>query len=224
MSGRVVDEIVGRFAGASNATLLGRSAGDLVIYKPVAGTRPLWDFDAHTLAAREVLTYRVAAALGLDLVPRTELGEGPLGPGAVQQFIDEDTDFDPVPLLHEPDPLLWPVAALDLVCNNADRKAGHLLREAGTGRLYAIDHGLTFHSEPKLRTVLWGFAGRRLPKALRGALAGLDGQIGALVGFAADHLGHTDAEAFRSRVGRLLEDPIHPGPPVDRPPVPWPPY
>ena len=151
-----VDEIAGRFTHASNATLLGSADGKQVIYKPTAGARPLWDFDAGTLAAREVLTYRVSEALGLDVVPETVIGDGPYGPGSVQRFVEVDRSFDPLPLLGGPSTELWPIALLDIVVNNADRKAGHILKHRD-GRLQAIDHGLTFHPEPKLRTVLWGF-------------------------------------------------------------------
>ena len=131
------------------------------MYKPTAGVRPLWDFAADTLAAREVLTYRVAQAMGVDVVPETRCAEGPLGAGAAQRFVAAGSrirssghgDRGPTTPCGR-----WLV--LDLVANNADRKLGHLLGEAGTGRLWAIDHGLTFHPQPKLRTVLWGFAGR----------------------------------------------------------------
>ena len=109
-----VDEVVAQFVTASNLTLLGRSSGDLVVYKPLAGNRPLWDFDVATLAAREVLAHRVAAAMGLDIVPETVLGTGPLGPGALQRYIAEDDAVDPLAMVRACDPALWPVAVLDL--------------------------------------------------------------------------------------------------------------
>jgi len=221
----VVDEVLGRFPAASNLTFLARAAGSLVVYKPTAGVRPLWDFPAASLAAREVLTCRVAEAMGWDVVPQTRLGDGPLGPGAVQRFVESDPEFDPFELVSRVDEALWPVAVLDLVANNADRKAGHLLREAGTGRLCAIDHGLTFHPEPKLRTVLWGFAGRRLPPAMVAAVAALQVELEAgLSAEVASALGPPEAAALGDRVRQLLRRPLHPRPPRDRHPVPWPPY
>ena len=219
-----VQEIVGRFAGASNTTLLGRADGSLVIYKPVTGNRPLWDFDVATLAAREVLTYRLAQAMGFGQVPETAFGDGPLGPGAIQRFVESDPDFDALGLIRRADRRLWPIAVLDLVANNADRKVGHLLSETGSGVLRAIDHGLTFHPDPKLRTVLWVFAGRRLPDGMIASLRRLGESLEPLTAFAADHLGVAEAAALQERVESLLGDPVHPEPPDDRPPVPWPPF
>jgi uncharacterized repeat protein (TIGR03843 family) len=115
---------------------------------------------------------------------------------------------------------LWPVAVLDIVCNNADRKLGHLIRETGTDRLWAIDNGLTFHAEPKLRTVLWGFAGSDIPRPLVEALQRLTS--GTLIERVAALLTRTEATAFRDRVDDLLARPVHPPPPDDRPAVPWP--
>jgi uncharacterized repeat protein (TIGR03843 family) len=117
-------------------------------------------------------------------------------------------------------PRLWPVAVLDIVCNNADRKLGHLIRETGTDRLWAIDNGLTFHAEPKLRTVLWGFAGSDIPRPLVEALQRLTS--GTLIERVAALLTRTEATAFRDRVDDLLARPVHPPPPDDRPAVPWP--
>ena len=112
--------------------------------------------------------------MGLDLVPETVLADGPFGPGSAQRFVEEDFEFDPRPLFFPKlDGSLWPMAVLDLVCNNADRKIGHLIRDKATDRLWAIDHGLTFHAEPKLRTVLWGFAGQQIPWPLVEGLTGL---------------------------------------------------
>lgn len=220
-----VDELVGRFTAASNATLLGKAGGRLVVYKPTAGNRPLWDFDVATLAAREVLTFEVATAMGLEVVPETTLGDGPFGPGAVQAYVEVDESFDPLPLVRAADDRLWPVAVLDLVVNNADRKLGHLLLEEASGRLRAIDHGLTFHVEDKLRTVLWGFAGRPLPPALQDGLrllrAALDDGLSRRVG---ELIGTAEADVLSDRVDTLLRHPVHPDPPGDRPPIPWPPY
>lgn len=220
----IVTEVIGRFVSASNLTLLGRCGGTTVIYKPTAGNRPLWDFDVTTLAAREVLTYRISEVMGLGVVPETVLGDGPLGPGAVQRFIEEDEDADPVALIRRVDPTLWPIAVLDLVVNNADRKAGHLLTERGTGRLFGIDHGLTLHPDDKLRTVLWGLAGSPIPDTLVEAVRGLRGGLADGLGRDLERqLGEPEVLALEARILELTARPVHPEPPEHRPPVPWPP-
>lgn len=220
----IVSEIVGRFEAASNATLLGRTTdGDPVVYKPSAGERPLWDFPADTLAAREVLAYEVSEAMGYGIVPEAVLGDGPYGPGSVQRFVAEDDEFDPMALVRKAAPELWPVAVFDIVTNNADRKLGHLISSGG--RILAIDHGLTFHPEDKLRTVLWAFASRPLPPGDVEAVAALAAALGAGLGTrVADLLGPAERTALGGRVDALLDDPVHPLPPVDRPQVPWPLY
>jgi uncharacterized repeat protein (TIGR03843 family) len=162
------------------------------VYKPVAGERSLWDFPEGTLGGREVAAYLVSRATGWRVVPPTVYRDGPFGPGSVQLWIDqEDEDLgagvvdivprdgvpdgwlrvldahdgagDPVSLVHADNPDLARMAALDVVLNNADRKGGHVLGD-GAGGLYGVDHGLTFNEDEKLRTVLWGWAGRRLPE------------------------------------------------------------
>jgi uncharacterized repeat protein (TIGR03843 family) len=220
-----ITELVGRFVHASNATLLARAGDDgLVVYKPTAGERPLWDFPEDSLAAREVLTYEVSQIMGLGVVPETVLAEGPAGPGSVQRFVDLDEEFDPVPLINGVDPALWPIAVLDVVCNNADRKVGHVLR-ASSGRLFGIDHGLTFHSEDKLRTVLWGFAGVPLPDDMVAAVARLRTEMeGEFARRVASLVGDAEMHALTARARELLADRRHPEPPDDRPAIPWPPY
>ena len=217
-------EVVGRFVDASNATLLAHTAaGEKVVYKPTAGERPLWDFPVETLAAREVLTYEVALALGFDIVPETVLGDGPYGTGAIQRYVDLDPAFDPVALVQVGSTDLWPLAVLDIVTNNADRKLGHLISDGH--RLLGIDHGLTFHPEDKLRTVLWGFSGQAIPEQATTALASLCDAVGGPLGDrVAELLGEDERAALAERVEALLADPVHPNPPTDRPPLPWPPY
>ena len=218
-------EVEGRMPYASNTTLLARdSGGGRWVYKPERGENPLWDFAWRTLAAREVLTYEVAVGMGLDLVPETLLAEGPFGPGSAQRYVNEDFDFDPRPLfVPRVSRQLWPVAVLDLVCNNADRKIGHVIHDKLTDRLWAIDHGLTFHVEPKLRTVLWGFGGETIPAELVHGLSTLESTLSS--GLAARVSGLLSAEeavGLSDRVQRLLRHPVHPLPPEDRPAVPWP--
>jgi len=245
----------GRIREASNAALYctvaheGREAA--CIYKPVAGERPLWDFPDGTLAQREVAAYEVSEATGWGLVPPTVLRDGPYGEGMVQLWIDTAPESEllalvdaeePGPgwkavafaevdegrtalLVHADDERLRRLAVLDAVVNNADRKGGHLLPAAGE-RLYGIDHGVTFHAENKLRTLLWGWAGDPLTAE---ALAALDALREALEDGAplAARLGEliTPAElvATRARVGALLESGKHPEPSGEWPAIPWPP-
>ena len=217
--------IEGRFVSASNTTLLGTTAdGESVVYKPISGERPLWDFERDTLAHREVLTYLASEALGLGVVPETALGGGPFGPGSVQRYVDVDETFDPLRMVRAGDDRLWPIAVLDIICNNADRKLGHVLRRRD-GAVVAIDHGLTFHPEDKLRTVLWVFAGRPLPHHLVLALeAFIAGPADDIAGELRDTLGAPEAHAFRVRLRALITELRHPSPPDDRPALPWPPY
>jgi uncharacterized repeat protein (TIGR03843 family) len=162
--------------------------------------------------------------MGIDAVPETVAAAGPFGLGSGQRLVEEDFDFDPRQLFGpELDPILWPVAVLDIVCNNADRKLGHLIKEKAGPRIWAIDNGLTFHPEPKLRTVLWGFAGQRLPTALVEAITRLNQALAtSLRNRVAALLSSSEAEVLVKRVAGLLENPVHPHPPDDRPAVPWP--
>lgn len=226
MTGRLeLVELIGHLPHASNTTVLaGAADGSLWVYKPERGEQPLWDFPWRTLATREVLTFEVARALGLDVVPETLAADGPFGPGSAQRFLDEDTAFDPRPLLHpRPDPVLWPIAVLDIVTNNADRKLGHMIIERDTGAIWGIDQGLTFHPEDKLRTILWGLAGEKIPGDL---LLGLRRLCEALEANLAERiaalLGNSEARAVAARAEMLLDELVHPYPPDDRPAVPWP--
>lgn len=221
----VISDVVARFTSASNATFLGvDSLGDYWVYKPAAGVRPLWDFPSESLANREILAYEVSLCMELDLVPETVEAVGPLGPGAAQRYLDPDPEFDQRRWFEDQtDPRLWPVAVFDLVTNNADRKLGHMLVESQSGRIFAIDHGLTFHCHDKLRTVLWGFAGQPIPDSCVEALAKLrKGINGRLAARTAALLSRPEAEALRRRTERLLENPTHPHPPADRSALPWP--
>jgi uncharacterized repeat protein (TIGR03843 family) len=161
-------ELLGRIPWASNATLLARvrhrELEGLAVYKPVRGERPLWDFPHGTLYRREVAAYLVSERLGWRLVPPTLVRDGPLGIGSLQLYVDADTEVTAFELLAAGNAALPRIAAFDVVTNNADRKAGHCLVDADE-RVWAIDHGVCFHTEPKLRTVLWDLAGRPLAAA-----------------------------------------------------------
>lgn len=218
-----VRAVIGRLPGASNATLLARLTDDTeVVYKPIAGETPLWDFPDESLAIREVLAYEVSEAGGLDVVPETRWCDGPHGPGSAQRFIAEDRETDQRRLISpDLDERLWPIAVLDLVTNNADRKLGHVLptRDA---RLFAIDNALTFHPLDKMRTVLWGFAGQDLPQRARSAVEGWMARREELYRRIEGSLGGAEATAFTSRVEWLWHNPVHPLPPGHRPTMPWP--
>ena len=255
MSGELTVE--GRLVDASNATLFCRSTDETgeveCVYKPIAGERPLWDFPDGTLAGREVAAYAVSEATGWGLVPPTILRDGPFGTGMCQLWIDEDPEvtyvdivrrsqrpagwresveaFDdggrPVSLVHSDDDDLRHTAVLDIVINNADRKGGHLLSRAGGG-LRVVDHGVCFHIEPKLRTVLWGWAGEALRDDEIEVLVTLDRELGpgahgdlrpTLEGLIAPR----EIDATRARVRRLLRAGVFPSQPGGWRSLPWPP-
>ncbi|MFJ5548945.1 SCO1664 family protein [Streptomyces sp. NPDC093225] len=223
------------------------------VYKPVAGERPLWDFPDGNLARREVAAYLLSEATGWGLVPTTVLRDGPYGEGMVQQWIESDDGAEAgllalvegdepgegwkavghaevgggrtALLVHADDPRLRRLAVLDAVINNGDRKGGHLL-PAPDGRLYAIDHGVTFNTEDKLRTLLWGWAGEPLTDEavevlLRIASETADG--GPLATRLAELITAAELAAVRDRVAQLLETRRHPVPSGQWPAIPWPP-
>ncbi len=167
-------EVRGLFRLGSNATFLcqlNSDAGSVqAVYKPVRGERPLWDFPDGTLAKREAAAFEFAGLLDWDFVPPTIFrADGPLGPGSFQEYMDLDLEQNYF-LLREQDPdAMRRVAAFDVLINNADRKAMHVARDA-SGRIWLIDHGVCFHTERKLRTVIWDFAGEPLPEDVLGVL------------------------------------------------------
>jgi uncharacterized repeat protein (TIGR03843 family) len=245
-------EITGRLVDASNATLFGTVTLDGMeaqcVYKPVRGERPLWDFPDGTLAGREVATYLVSEATGFHLVPPTVVRDGSFGPGMVQIWVDTDEERElvdvcapsdvppgwigvlrarggrgePAVLVHADLPELQTMAALDVVVNNADRKGGHVL--AGVdGNVYGVDHGLCLHTEDKLRTVLWGWVGKPLPRALIEKLErlrdALDRELGVEL---AEHITRRELRRLQRRVERLLAEPCFPEPSGYGPAIPWP--
>lgn len=225
MSQRLLDaglEPLGVLSGSSNNALLCRAIlpdepETLVVYKPGRGERPLWDFPAG-LYKREVAAFRLCEAAGWHLVPETVLREGPYGEGAVQRFVVHDPDEHYLTLMpHRADDLRR-VAALDVVMNNADRKSGHCLIDSRTGELRIVDHGLCFHIEPKLRTVIWDFIGEPLPGEVRAGLARLIQEPPRLDGL----LDVLEIDLVVARARALLEAGRYPDPPQDRPAVPWP--
>lgn len=225
------------------------------VYKPVAGEQPLWDFPDGTLAQREVAAYEISEATGWGLVPPTVLRDGPYGRGMCQLWIEAEPPGDEEPgllalideeepgegwkavafaevaegktalLVHADDVRLRRLAVLDAVINNGDRKGGHLLPAPG-GRLYGIDHGVTFHADDKLRTLLWGWAGEPLPAEAVEMLDRLAAELepgAALVTRLAELITAAEIEALRARVGALRVTGLHREPSGEWPSIPWPP-
>ncbi|MGQ9501045.1 MAG: SCO1664 family protein [Anaerolineae bacterium] len=179
----------------------------LAVYKPAQGERPLWDFPHGSLAQREVAAFLVSSALGWHLVPPTVLREGIYGLGAVQLFIEHDFEEHYFTMRERPAAVFARIVAFDVITNNADRKAGHILRDR-TGRIWVVDHGLTFHIQPKLRTVLWDFADQPLPSEVLEDLQRLHESLrdheSALVTQLARLISASEVAALRSRVAQLI--------------------
>ena len=215
-------EVLGLLPGASNHTFLGRVGRVQVVYKPIRGEAPLWDFPPGTLAAREVAAARLARALGWPHVPATVLRDGPAGLGAVQEFVASVPGEHFFTLREERPDDLRTVAAFDVVANNADRKGGHVLL-GDDGRVWCIDHGLTFHVETKLRTVIWDFAGQPLPERVAEDLERVRGELadGGLRAELLDLLEAAEVDAASERAAALLEAGRLPEPGPGRV-VPWP--
>ena len=220
-------EITGRLVDASNATLFGtmhhEGATLEVIYKPVAGERPLWDFPDGTLADREYVAFLLSDKTGMDLVPPTILREGPAGLGMVQRWIDVDESIDLGSYFAQDRQELRRLALFDAIINNTDRKIGHLLPDQ-KGPLFACDHGVTFHTENKLRTVLWQWAGDTLTKEEFGTLDQTLTFIDANTASLGTHLTNEEIEATYTRISKLRSDGIMPLPSEDWPAIPWPAY
>lgn len=222
------------------------------VYKPIRGERPLWDFPDGTLAERERAAYLVSRIAGWNCVPTTILRDGPVGPGMVQRWVDtpaargdggdlvdlcypeelpdgwrpvlravDEQDRD-ILLAHADDPALAILAAFDVVTNNADRKGSHVL-VPGDGRVLGVDHGLCLHSEEKLRTVLWGWAGEPLPETAVQGLRRLAEHLRAEgESPLPELLTLTEMRVLTRRIDDLLDDPQFPLPPRQRTPIPWP--
>ncbi len=193
------------------------------IYKPSKGERPLWDFPFGSLYKREYAAYLLSEALGWHIVPPTTLWEGPHGIGSLQMFINNEPGITYFQLRETNVPECKRVAAFDSMLNNADRKGGHTIKDLN-GRVWSIDHGLSFNVEHKLRTVIWDFAGDAIaPESIQGiqrAHSSFDGPDG-LAGVLHDVLDEVEIEALRQRMANLVEDPHLPYP-TSRWDVPWP--
>lgn len=241
--------LTGRITTASNATFLGSIGDAMVVYKPTAGESPLWDFPDGALAHREVAAYLVSQVFGWNIVPRTWLRDGPLGEGMVQLWREpdptqsavdvvaanrvpdtgwkqvlegQDENGRIVAVIHEDSTAMRRMAVFDVVVNNADRKGDHILAMAD-GHRHGVDHGLTFHQDHKLRTVLWGWRGEALTAeecaGIDRVSEGINGELGRHL---ADLLTAEEIEALAERCARLRSSGKFPGPSGDMPAVPWP--
>jgi uncharacterized repeat protein (TIGR03843 family) len=243
--------VTGRLLQASNATFLAELVGSCgtieCVYKPVEGERPLWDFPHRTLGLREVTAYEVSRIGGFDCVPVTVFTDGPLGPGSLQAWVDTDEEETrrlvdlvpsadvpdgwfpcvqgldvndrPVTVVHADVPDLRLLAVFDVLINNADRKGGHILGSGG--QVFGVDHGVSFHTDHKLRTLLWGWAGAELDEpeltAVRRARDGAPERLGQLID-------EREVAAFVRRADLLLNRKRLPWPRGEWPSIPWPPF
>ncbi len=220
-------DVTGRLVDASNATLYAnctfKSSTIPVIYKPVAGERPLWDFQDGNLAQREFAAYLISELGNFGVVPPTVLRDGPFGIGMVQQWIDIDENIDLAMFYREDNAQLRKMALFDAVVNNTDRKIGHLL-PISKDLVHGCDHGVTFHEDDKLRTVLWQWADQDLTNVeidqlerLEVAVRGDSDQLLTLI---------TEIEfaSLLARINRLLSEKKYPSPSDEWPAVPWPPF
>jgi uncharacterized repeat protein (TIGR03843 family) len=217
--------VAGRLPWSSNLTFLVtlENSGPEplnAVYKPARGEQSLWDFPGG-LYRREVAAFALSEGLRWGLVPPTvERDDGPFGPGSLQLFVEADYEQHYFTLFDQGghDAALQATCAFDVVANNADRKSGHVLLGPDR-RLWAIDHGLCFHHQPKLRTVIWDFADEPVPGNL---LADLDGLASSLPDELGRVLSAVEREALVARIRHLVDSGVFPGPIGDRPPYPWP--
>ena len=217
-------ELKGQFTLGSNYTFLVEVTYEdqtyPAVYKPKRGEQPLWDFPESTLAHREVAAYIVSECLGFHIVPYTILrNDGPYGAGSLQQFIEYDPEYHYFNFTDEDKQLLKPVVLFDLLINNADRKGGHVFFETQTHKLFTIDHGICFHEDDKLRTVLWDFGGQKIPDDLISRLALNSNLLADLE----PYLSPNEITALQSRADSICRKGIFPRQPRDRRAMPWPP-
>ena len=219
--------VEGRLVDASNATLFGKvltsdQSSFSVVYKPIAGERALWDFADGNLASREVAAYLISEVGQFNCVPLTVMRDGPFGIGAVQQWIDVDPDLDLIAIGQQSTPAIRNIALFDVVINNTDRKFGHIL-PISDSQILGCDHGLTFHEEFKLRTVLWQYAGQELDKDEVSKLESLKLRINDDIGVSLGELITKDEiNSLLGRIDMLISEGF-PYPSEQWPAVPWPP-
>lgn len=219
-------QVAGQFVWGSNYTFLVQVEGEEgpvpAVYKPSRGEQPLWDFPRQTLARREVAAFLTSHSLGWDLVPPTVLRQnGPAGEGSLQLYVDIDPERHYFTFNGDEKQRLRPVVAFDILINNADRKGGHVLL-APDGQIWLIDHGVCFHQQYKLRTVIWDFVGEPIPQPLMKDIKRFRLRLEDDLRAAYEELlSPREIDALRRRAERLLKEPQFPGPGPGRP-YPWP--
>ncbi|GDX16335.1 phosphatidylinositol kinase [Actinomycetes bacterium] len=218
--------VTGRLIDASNATLLAECSYEDIkvkcIYKPIAGERPLWDFPDGNLASREFAAFLISKHAGFNVVPLTILREGPFGFGMVQEWINIDTSVDLASFFSSDDARLRKMALFDAVINNTDRKIGHLLPHVD-GIVYGCDHGVTFHQENKLRTVLWQWAGSAISENEEETLLSLLSEIKSnRIDNLSELITESEMRALILRIEDLLTTKSFPLPSQEWPAIPWP--
>jgi hypothetical protein len=222
-------ELQGMIPWSSNYTYLARvQTGNrelLAIYKPSCGERPLWDFETGTLCNREVAAFLVSEELGWPNIPPTVLRAGPMGVGALQQFVEFKRRENFFTIRDRCQGEMRQIAAFDALINNTDRKGGHVLEDSA-GNVWCIDHGVTFHEEPKLRTVIWDFVGEPIPELLLKDLERLRPRLRGgepLRRKLETLISRTEMRALEARLAILVRERVYPSPPEDWPHIPWPP-
>jgi uncharacterized repeat protein (TIGR03843 family) len=222
-------ELTGQFTWGSNYTFLANIGhGDEkleAVYKPTRGERPLWDFPAETLAGREVAAYLVSELLGWELVPPTVLRkDGPYGLGSLQMRVEHNPEQHYFTFDEATRQRLRQTAVFDLLINNADRKGGHILLVEG-GKIWLIDHGICFHVEPKLRTVIWDFAGEQISDELVADLEAFSNKLKTdklVRSQLNEFLAEDEIESLHQRSNEIIVTKRFPSPSEDQRAVPWP--
>jgi uncharacterized repeat protein (TIGR03843 family) len=222
-------ELLGLLPNSSNYTFLARATSGseraLAVYKPRRGETPLWDFPEGTLCRREAAAFVVSRSLGWPNVPPTVLREGPEGEGSVQLFVDTDVREHYFTLQDRPElaDAFRRIAVFDVIVNNADRKSGHCLL-GHDGKIWVVDHGVSFNEEDKLRTVIWEFVGQPLPPGSEDDLRRIRAEVarGPLRDALAPLLSDVEVSAFAERIEAILDARVLPEPGEHRP-FPWPP-
>lgn len=214
-------KILGRITDASNATLLTEIDGTKYVYKPIAGERPLWDFPNGNLAHREYASYLVSKELSLNLVPTTVLRDGVYGVGMVQEWCEPNPEIDVIEIAQSDNPQIRKMAVYDVIINNGDRKFGHILPKTDE-LIFGCDHGVTFHVENKLRTVLWQWRGAAYTdKELNIFEAAIEF---ALSGALEQYITEVEIKAMIHRCQVQIDIGLFPQPSEEWPAVPWPPF
>jgi uncharacterized repeat protein (TIGR03843 family) len=221
-------EVIGQLTWGSNYTFLVQvesEAGQIpAIYKPERGERPLWDFPYGSLSDRELAAYLISQALGWSLVPPTTIREdAPAGSGSLQLYVEADPEVHYFTFREDQKQRLRPTTIFDLIINNADRKSGHILIDEDD-HLWLIDHGVCFHEEYKLRTVIWDFVGEAIPEEYLSTLTDLMTALTpghALYTALSPHLSESEIEVMMERTSKLISNPVFP-PPAPGRPYPWP--